>query len=120
MINATQRIIVCTAIFFTVFTASLLAAESAAKLDSLPALTGEMAAPVKSDWLIQSTGRKTGVYRSGPKEIAMVNGLVRRSWRIAPNGATVGFDNLMTGAAVIRGVKPEAVLEFDGVKYSVG
>ena len=120
MINATQRIIVCTAILFTFFTTSSLIAEPAAKLDSLPALTGEMAAPVKGDWLIQSTGRKTGVYRSGPKEIAMTNGLVRRSWRIAPNAATVGFDNLMTGAAVIRGVKPEAVLEFDGVKYSVG
>jgi hypothetical protein len=50
----------------------------------------------------------------------MTNGLVRRTWRVAPNAATVGFDNLMTGAAVIRGVKPEAILELDGAKYSVG
>jgi hypothetical protein len=39
---------------------------------------------------------------------------------LLPNAATVGFDNLMTGTAIIRGVKPEAILELDGAKYAVG
>jgi hypothetical protein len=104
-----------------VFSASTaIAAEPAAKLDTLLAMTDEMAASAKGDWLVVPVERNTGVYRSGPKEITMTNGLVRRTWRVAPNAATVGYDNLLTGAAVIRGVKPEAVVELDGVKYNVG
>ena len=36
------------------------------------------------------------------------------------NAATVGLDNLMTGDSVIRGVKPEAVVEIEGARYEVG
>ena len=96
------------------------AGEFSAKLDRLPALDGESATPVKADWLVAPAERKTGVYRSGPKEITLSNGLVSRRFRVLPNAATVGFDNLMTGSAVIRGVKPEAILELDGAKYAVG
>ena len=64
--------------------------------------------------------RKTGVYRSGPKEVTMTNGLISRRFRLLPDAATVGFDNLMTGSAILRGVKPEAILELDGVKYALG
>jgi hypothetical protein len=91
-----------------------------AKIESLPALSEELAAPVKGDWLVTPIDRKSGVYRSGPREIAMTNGLIQRTWRIAPNGACTGFDNLMGRSAILRGVKPEAVLELDGAKYSVG
>jgi hypothetical protein len=91
-----------------------------AKIESLPALSEELAAPVKGDWLVTPIDRKSGVYRSGPREIAMTNGLIRRTWRVVPNGACTGFDNLMSRSAILRGVKPEAVLELDGVKYSVG
>lgn len=91
-----------------------------AKLDSLPRLSEELAAPVKADWLITPVSRKGGVYRSGPNEITMTNGLVRRTWRVAPNGATVGFDNLMTGESMLRGVKPELRLTLDGKDYNLG
>jgi hypothetical protein len=97
-----------------------LADEPLAKLDSLPALTDELATPVKADWLVAPVHRKTGVYRSGPKEVGMTNGLISRRFRLLPNAATVGFDNLMTGSAILRGVKPEAILELDGVKYALG
>ena len=120
MIYQTKSMVACTTILLACVTASSLADEHSAKLDSLPALTDELSAPAKGDWLIAPAERKTGVYRSGSKEITMTNGLVRRTWRVAPNAATVGFDNLMTGAAVIRGVKPEAILELDGAKYGVG
>ena len=38
----------------------------------------------------------------------------RRRWRVAPNGACVAFDDLMTGASLLRAVRPEARLVLDG------
>lgn len=96
------------------------AGEPAAGLDKLPTLTGEAAAPVRGDWLAVPVDRKAGVYRSGPKEITLTNGLVSRSFQLVPGAATVAFDNLLTGSSVLRGVKPEAILELDGAKYAVG
>jgi hypothetical protein len=45
---------------------------------------------------------------------------VARTFRLVPNAATVGLDNLVTGEAILRGVKPEAILEIDGQRYEVG
>ncbi len=45
---------------------------------------------------------------------------MRRTFRVVPNGATVGLDNLMTGQTILRGVKPEALVTIDGVRYEVG
>ena len=75
----------------------------------------------KADWLVDPSSFKAGAYQSeGEDEIVLSNGLVSRTWRLAPNGATVSFENLMTGESVIRGVKPEAVVELDGERYEVG
>jgi len=79
--------------------------------------------PIRSDkdWLIDASPYKAGVYRTGePDEIVLENGLIRRTFRLAPNGATVGLDNLMTGQTIIRGVKPEAIVTIDGVRHEVG
>ncbi len=74
-----------------------------------------------TDWLLDVSPYTAGVYRTGhPSQIVLCNGLIRRTFRLAPNGATVGLDNLMTDQAVIRGVKPEAIVEIDGVRYDVG
>src|ERR1019366_2572097 len=76
---------------------------------------------VTVDWLISPVARKAGLYRSeSGKELVMTNGLIRRAWRLAPDAATVGFDNLRTGQGMLRGVKPEAVLEVNGTAYDVG
>ncbi len=73
------------------------------------------------DWMISASDARAGVYRGAhADEIVMTNGLIRRVWRVAPNAATVAFDNLVTDAAVIRGVKPEAIVELDGTRYTVG
>src|SRR5437868_4310289 len=73
------------------------------------------------DWLITTPKAKARI-REIPKqhEIVLENGLLRRTFRIAPNAATVGFDNLITGEAILRGVKPEAQLQFNGVHYDIG
>lgn len=74
-----------------------------------------------TDWLLDATTFSAGVYRTEqPKEIALDNGLVRRTFRLAPNGATVGLDNLVTDATVLRAVRPEAVVTIDGIRYDVG
>jgi len=76
---------------------------------------------VPSDWLVAPFVGKTGVYRTPRKdEIAMTNGLIRRTWRLRPNAASVGFDNLMIGASILRGVKPEAYVELNGQELAVG
>ena len=68
--------------------------------------------PVKTGWLVTPIERKAAVYRTGAAaaEIALDNGLIRRTFRLAPNAATVGLDILTTGQSVLRGVKPEALV----------
>ena len=88
---------------------------------ALPDLPQEPPRVAPTDWLVAAPATKAGAFRGAhPQEVVVSNGLIRRAWRIAPNGATVAFDNLMTGASVIRGVKPEAVVELDGTRYDVG
>lgn len=48
------------------------------------------------------------------------NGLVRRVFRVEPNGSTVALDDLRTGVFHLRGLKPEALVTIDGKPYSVG
>ncbi len=73
------------------------------------------------DWLVTPPKERTAIKRSADgREVTMANGLIRRVWRLSPDAATVAFDDLMTGASLIRGVKPEAELELDGQHYEVG
>ncbi|MBN1505955.1 MAG: hypothetical protein JW955_03870 [Sedimentisphaerales bacterium] len=75
----------------------------------------------KLDWLVTRIQTPATVARSEDgREIVLSNGLIRRTFRLQPNVATVAFDNLMTGASLLRGVKPEAVVEIDGRKFNVG
>jgi hypothetical protein len=86
-------------------------------------LKPEPAWPAKpsTDWLLDATPYPADVYQGKhPDEIVLANGLIRRSFRLAPNAATVGFDNLVTGEAILRGVKPEAELTLNGITYAVG
>jgi len=74
-----------------------------------------------ADWLLAPNEFGAKIVRSPDgKEISIENGLVRRTFRLAPNGATVAFDNLMTGTAILRGVKPEASIVLDGTQYDIG
>ena len=79
-------------------------------------------APVyECDWLLDASPYKAGVYAGEhPAEIILTNGLLNRTFRVTPNAATVGFDNLVTGASILRGVKPEASVVVDGASYDIG
>lgn len=77
--------------------------------------------PPPTDWLIDPKPFKAGVYQGhSSNELVLANGLVARTFRLSPNLATVGLDNLATGEAILRGVKPEATVELDGHPYDVG
>ena len=76
---------------------------------------------IGSDWLVRQIKETVEIEkRLDGREIVLSNGLISRTFRLGPNAATVAYDNLMTGESVIRGIKPEAIVELDGQKYEVG
>jgi len=78
------------------------------------------AAPL-NDWLIDPTPFKARAIKSQDgREVELNNGLLRRVIRIDPNAATVALDNLVSGESLLRGVKPEAVVEIDGKRVEIG
>ncbi|MFK7845422.1 MAG: alpha-galactosidase [Rhodothermales bacterium] len=79
-------------------------------------------APTNStDWLIDARAYEAGVYKTAnPNELTLSNGLISRTFRLSPNAATVRLSNHVTDESVIRGVKPEAVLMIDSVRYEIG
>ncbi|MDG1890970.1 MAG: alpha-galactosidase [Verrucomicrobiota bacterium] len=73
------------------------------------------------DYLIDASGYKARVGRSADgRTLYMDNGLIRRSWRVAPNGACVGFENLINGQSMLRSVRPEARITINGTPHEVG
>ncbi len=92
---------------------------------SLLAIVGAFAAcaPAQStpDWLLDGSGYLARVESSpGTRQVTLTNGLLSRTLRVAPNAATVAFDNLMSGQQELRSVRPEAVVTIDGVSFDVG
>jgi len=76
---------------------------------------------IGSDWLVRQIKEPVEIEkRLEGREIVLSNGLISRTFRLMPNAATVAYDNLMTGESIIRGIKPEAIVELDGQKYEVG
>ncbi|MFM2216377.1 MAG: hypothetical protein RL240_695, partial [Planctomycetota bacterium] len=77
--------------------------------------------PQGEDWLVDPSSYKAIAEVSADgKAIRLANGLIERRFVLAPNVATIGFTNLITGDSILRGVKPEATVSIDGKKYSVG
>ncbi len=73
------------------------------------------------DWLVTPFSNPVEVeYHADEATLVLTNGLIQRTFRTAPNAATVGYDNLITETPVIRAVKPEARLQIDGTWYDVG
>lgn len=103
-----------------VLTGFMPGSQAQVSLPDLPLLE-TAAVKAEADWLVTPPAVKASAFRSADgREIMLSNGLIRRVWRVTPNAATVAYDNLMTDTAIIRGVKPEAAVELNGVKYDVG
>jgi len=75
----------------------------------------------QTDWLLNPSPYKATVTRDDRTgEVAIDNGLVRRTIRTRNGCATIALDNLMTGEQVLRSVRPEAEVMIDGKTLPVG
>ncbi len=73
-----------------------------------------------SDWLLGNFSEKSKLETKSDSAIILTNGLISRTFSTTPNGATIGFDNLVTEETLIRSVRPEALVEIEGIEYEVG
>ena len=73
----------------------------------------------KPDWLIDGSQYSSEIRITGNR-VEMANGLVSRIFSTKPDGATIGFENLMRGKELLRAVKPESVIRINGTVYKVG
>lgn len=73
------------------------------------------------DWLVQVVPQSATVALSlDGKTLTLQNGLIRRTFRLTPDAATVGLEHLVTGEAFLRAVGPEALVTLDGKEWAVG
>lgn len=91
------------------------------KLQALPVVEGPYLEGIQKDWLVDEPNIKAGVFRNQVGNALIIsNGIISRTFRLTPNAATVGLDNLTTGESLLRGVKPEAIVKINGINYEVG
>ncbi|MFN7999705.1 MAG: alpha-galactosidase [Acidobacteriota bacterium] len=75
----------------------------------------------QADWLLGKIPARAEITHNKQRnELTLTNGLVSRTIRIAPNAATVAFDNLVTGESLVRAVASEAEVELNGKKFAIG
>ncbi len=72
------------------------------------------------DWLLDNSSYQSELSKEGENRIILSNGLVSRTFLLTPNAATIGFDNLETGKALLRSIRSEAEIEIDGKTIPVG
>ncbi|WP_164123537.1 alpha-galactosidase [Sphingobacterium sp. xlx-130] len=74
----------------------------------------------KNDWQLAQTGSHVAQIQIKGSQIILQNGLVRRSFNIAPNAYCFDYTNLITGQQLLRAVQPEAQIQLNGHWYNVG
>jgi len=90
-------------------------------LSGIASISYEKPEHIELDWLVVPVDKPVQLKQCLDKnEITLTNGLISRTFRISPNFATIDYTNLMTGASVIRGVKPEVIIELDSQRIEVG
>ncbi len=88
-----------------------------ARVASLPRVAGRFS----GDWLIDSPPRSAGVYSTDiPGELALDNGLLRRTFLVGSNLACVGLQELRTQNSLLRDIRPEARIVLNGKRYDIG
>ncbi|MBL8733588.1 MAG: hypothetical protein JNN13_14550 [Planctomycetes bacterium] len=97
----------------------LTLAPCAGALPFVFALTMLAAQEPGPDWLVDATAYGARIEVDGDT-LTLTNGLIARRLKLLPNAGTVAFDDLMTGASLLRATKPEASLTIDGVRREIG
>jgi len=76
---------------------------------------------VPEDWLVKPINTKANVYQKEKEgDLVLYNGLVRRSFKVAPNFACYDFQNMASSQQLLRAIRPEAKLIIDGKEYNLG
>ena len=98
-----------------VFVAFILLGRAAA------AQAADAAGNGRPDWLIDPSPYRARIETAPDGASAtLTNGLIARRIRLSPNAATTAFDDLVSGASLIRAVKPEAYVTLDGKEFAIG
>lgn len=75
----------------------------------------------KSDWLLNSAGYVATVKTNeNKKEVTLDNGLVKRTFRIAPSVVCIDYQNQVNGQQLLRAIKPEARVTINDQIYEIG
>jgi len=70
---------------------------------------------------VKPINTKANVYqREKEDDLVLYNGLVRRSFKVAPNFACYDFQNMASSQQLLRAIRPEAKIIIDGKEYNVG
>jgi hypothetical protein len=73
----------------------------------------------RKDWLIDGSPFRSEI-QIDSASVTFSNGLISRTISLIPCGASIGFENIMTGRELLRAVKPEALVVLNGRSYKVG
>ncbi|MFC2126047.1 hypothetical protein ACFLU5_14690 [Bacteroidota bacterium] len=74
----------------------------------------------RDDWLIKKPDFQSALFRKADQCLVLSNGLISRTFTLAPDGATVGLDLLTNNKSFFRALKPEAIIVLDGDTITVG
>jgi hypothetical protein len=107
----------------SIFAAAAVLAPTAGSADAAAA-ANIAAAGVSAnarDWLVDTRGFVARAERSADgSHLVLTNGLTSRTFKLAPNVATVALSELRSGHNHVRAVRPEARVVLDGAAYDVG
>ena len=91
------------------------------QIQDLEIASGVYSDGVEDDWLVKPVNAKAGVFRNSKgNELILSNGLISRTFRLEPNAATVSLKELTNQAELVRAVRPEAIVELEGVSFEIG
>jgi len=73
------------------------------------------------DWLVEAAPFRAAVREDpGGRRLTLDNGIVARTFVLAPNAACIALDDLASDRGLLRAVRPEASVTLDGREYPVG
>lgn len=75
---------------------------------------------VQSDWLRDNPHAPADIYKTSEGYLVFSNGIVSRTFTLAPNVASIGLDELRSDISYLRSVRPEAEVTIDGHHFNVG
>ena len=108
-------------IFLLLITFATARLQAQTNIHELPLWSSSFQNIQKTDWLLNSYQYVAHIYRSNDdKEIILSNGLLKRTFIVSPNVASIDYLNLANNQQLLRSVKSEARLTINGKDYNVG